>query len=351
MARPDWTVTIVSPDAPLEQTLAAMDSGGWRIALVCDEDRHLQGVITDGDVRRALLRHAGLDTPAKAVMNPRPVTTSMDTDRSQRLRLMLERSIERLPIVDEQGRVCGIELLRDMIAPPARNNAVVLMAGGFGTRLRPLTQERPKPLLHVGDKPILEHILESFVEHGFHRFYISVHYKADMIRAHFGDGSRWGVEIHYLHEDEPLGTAGCLAHLPDEALQAPVLVMNGDILTRVNFEALLNFHEEEQVAATLCVREYSFQIPFGVVRAEGHRLKSIEEKPVVQQFVSAGIYVLNPEVIRSIKQVPVDVPDVLTRLQQEQQPVGVFPLHEYWLDIGRMDDFRRAQEEYVALFD
>ncbi|WP_294947009.1 nucleotidyltransferase family protein, partial [Sulfurivirga sp.] len=320
MSRPDWTTTLVQPDTPLEQVLAAMDSGGWRIALVCDEERHLKGVITDGDVRRALLRHVGLEVPAKAVMNPAPITTSMDTERSQRLRLMLDRSIERLPIVDDEGRVCGIELLRDTLAPPARNNAVVLMAGGFGTRLRPLTQERPKPLLHVGDKPILEHILESFVEHGFRRFYISVHYKAEMIREYFGDGRRWGVEIDYLHEDEPLGTAGCLTLLPDEALQAPVMVMNGDILTRVNFDALLNFHEQEQVAATLCVREYSFQIPFGVVRAEGHRLKSIEEKPVVQQFVSAGIYVLNPEVIRGIDRVPVDVPDVLERLQGQAQP-------------------------------
>lgn len=327
-----------------------MDRGGWRIALVCDENRHLKGVITDGDVRRALLRHVGLRAPASEIMNATPVTAELYSDRSQRLRLMLERSIERLPIVDEQGRVCGIELLREMLTPPSKDNAVVLMAGGFGTRLRPLTQERPKPLLHVGDKPILEHILESFAEHGFRRFYISVHYKAEMIRSHFGDGSRWGVEIDYLHEDEPLGTAGCLTLLPEEALQAPVIVMNGDILTRVNFEALLNFHEQEQVAATLCVREYSFQIPFGVVQADGHRLKSIEEKPVVQQFVSAGIYVLNPDVIRGIGRVPVDVPDILVRLQQKAHPVGVFPLHEYWLDIGRMDDFQKAQADYGLHF-
>lgn len=350
MDKPDWKETRVSEDAPLEQVLEAMNKSGWRIALVCDEHDYLQGVITDGDIRRALLKHMPLDTPAKHVMNRHPVVAPVGMARDALLRLMLDKSIERLPLVNPQGQVVGIELLRDILRPPKRENAVVLMAGGFGTRLRPLTDERPKPLLTVGDKPILEHILASFTKYGFHRFYISVHYKAEMIKAYFEDGARWGVDIQYLEEDAPLGTAGCLTLLPDTALQAPVIVMNGDILTQVDFSALLDFHHQEQVKATLCVRDYSFQVPFGVVDVEGHRLQRIEEKPVYHHFVSAGIYVLEPEVVKSIKQTPVDVPAVLSALRAQDEPVGVFPLHEYWLDIGRMDDFQRAQRDYTALF-
>jgi len=350
MSKPDWQSTVVSADTPLQQVLEAMNTGGWRIALVCDANRHLLGVITDGDVRRALLRHAGLDTPAKRVMNPDPVVAPAGMGREALLQRMLDRSIERLPLIDEQGRVVGIELLRDVLRPPKKDNAVVLMAGGFGTRLRPLTNERPKPLLHVGDRPILEHILTTFIEHGFHHFYISVHYKAEMIKEYFGDGSRLGVQIHYLEEEEPLGTAGCLTRLPDAALRAPVLIMNGDILTKVDFAALLNFHLSEAVAATLCVRSYELQIPFGVVELEAHRLKHIEEKPVLNYFVSAGIYVFNPSVIRNLDRVPVDIPEVLSALKAEGADVGVFPLHEYWLDIGRMDDFHQAQTDVRQLF-
>jgi len=350
MDKPDWKETCVSGDTPLEQVLTAMNKSGWRIALVCDEYHYLHGVITDGDIRRALLRHMALDAPAGKIMNPNPVVAPVGMEREALLRLMLDKSIERLPLVNPKGQVVGIELLRDVLRPPKKENAVVLMAGGFGTRLRPLTDERPKPLLTVGDKPILEHILASFTKYGFHRFYISVHYKAEMIKDYFGDGSQWGVNIQYLEEEVPLGTAGCLTLLPDTALQAPVIVMNGDILTQVDFGALLDFHQQEQVKATLCVRDYSFQVPFGVVDVSGHRLKGIEEKPIYHHFVSAGIYVLEPEVLRSIKQTPVDVPNILSQLRALDEPVGVFPLHEYWLDIGRIDDFQRAQQDYAALF-
>jgi len=199
---------------------------------------------------------------------------------------MRELAVHHLPVVDAQGKLLGLHTW-DEAAKLRKDNAVVLMAGGFGTRLRPLTDETPKPLLPVGNKPILEHILESFVEAGFYRFFISVHYKAEMIKRYFGDGAKWGVEINYLEESEPLGTAGCLNLLPQKP-DKPLILMNGDLLTKVDFERLLAFHEAEKAHATLCVREYTQQVPYGVIDAAGSRLQKIVEKPVQRFFVNAG---------------------------------------------------------------
>lgn len=220
------------------------------------------------------------------------------------------------------------------------------MAGGFGKRLYPLTQDCPKPMLKVGGKPILELILQSLVDAGFHRFYISTHYLPEMIREHFGDGSKWKVSIQYVHEDEPLGTGGALGLLPAGAIELPMILMNGDLLTRVDYRSLLEFHQRHQGAATLCVSEYESQVPYGVIQSEGHRITQIVEKPIQRFFVSAGIYILSPELIGRVA--PGRRIDMPTLLQQEigaGREVSMFPVHEYWLDIGRMDDLRRAQED------
>lgn len=349
MAKKSWQKACLSPQDSLRQAIEVIDQAALKIGLVVDEQGKLLGVVTDGDIRRTLLAYRHLDVPVEEVMNTQPVVALRDEPISVLRTRMLQKSILQLPIVDEQGRLVGLETLSDLVQPEIKKNPVLLMAGGFGTRLRPLTHDTPKPLLKVGGKPILEHILEGFLEEGFRKFYISVHYKAEMIKAYFGDGSRWGCDMTYLEENEPLGTAGCLQLLPQVPEQS-MIVMNGDLLTKVNFSKLLAFHEQESAYATLCVRDYSYQVPFGVVETEGNRLVSIEEKPTQHFFVSAGIYVLSPDFVRSVPEGYQDIPQLFQKARCGGKPVCVFPLHEYWLDIGRMDDFQRAQQECGAVF-
>lgn len=341
-----WKRIAVPKDTPLETAIATLDEGGQRIVLVVDDDERLQGTLTDGDVRRALLRHQPLTTPVGEVMCIRPQVAQLQWSREKILSVMESTRLLHLPVVDAVGRVVGLETLHELLDKKPIDNPVFLMAGGFGKRLYPLTQDCPKPMLKVGDKPILELILQSLADVGFHRFYISTHYLPEIIRDYFGDGSRWGVSIQYVHEDEPLGTGGALGLLPRGEVGLPMILMNGDLLTRVDYRSLLEFHQRHQGAATLCVREYESQVPYGVIQSEGHRITQIVEKPVQRFFISAGIYVLSPELIGRV--VPGERIDMPTLLEQEivaGRDVNMFPVHEYWLDIGRMDDFHRAQEE------
>lgn len=341
-----WKRIAVPKDTPLETAIATLDEGGQRIVLVVDDDERLQGTLTDGDVRRALLRHQPLTTPVGEVMCIRPQVAQLQWSREKILSVMESTRLLHLPVVDAVGRVVGLETLHELLDKKPIDNPVFLMAGGFGKRLYPLTQDCPKPMLKVGDKPILELILQSLADVGFHRFYISTHYLPEMIRDYFGDGSRWGVSIQYVHEDEPLGTGGALGLLPRGEVGLPMILMNGDLLTRVDYRSLLEFHQRHQGTATLCVREYESQVPYGVIQSEGHRITQIVEKPVQRFFISAGIYVLSPELIGRV--VPGERIDMPTLLEQEivaGRDVNMFPVHEYWLDIGRMDDFHRAQEE------
>ncbi|SVE20562.1 uncharacterized protein METZ01_LOCUS473416, partial [marine metagenome] len=229
-------------------------------------------------------------------------------------------------------------------------NLVLLMAGGFGRRLYPLTRDIPKPLLRVGNKPILESIIEQLAEAGFQRFFLAVHYKSEQVRTHFGDGSNWGVTIEYLEEGKPLGTAGALGLLNHDLVDAPLLMMNGDLLTRLSFNQLLEYHVAHGGVATMCVREYNFQIPYGVVQGDGVLVQGIVEKPVQKYFVNAGIYVLEPRLVKqcNIEQSK-DMPDLLQANVEAGAQVNMFPIHEYWLDIGRMEEYERAQVEGVDL--
>jgi len=227
---------------------------------------------------------------------------------------------------------------------------VVLMAGGLGTRLRPLTAEIPKPLLKVGDKPILETILLSFIECGFHRFALAVNYKSEQIEAYFGDGQNFGAEIEYLHEEKRLGTAGALSLLTEKPTE-PVFVMNGDLLTKVDFAEFLDYHQNANVAATMGVREYSWQIPYGVIETENGQITRITEKPTHTCYVNAGLYTLSPAAVALVKSgVYLDMPDLFGELISRREKTTVYPIRDYWLDIGRMDDFRRAQSDYLSVF-
>ena len=347
----NWKRARVSPTTKIKDVLKVIDSSDLQIALVVDKRDALLGTITDGDIRRGILKGIGLNDEAKAVMNPKPITSHKCVTSEEMLARMQKASIHQMPIVDDSGRVIEIELLDHLIrGSGSRNNIVVLMAGGLGTRLRPLTDDRPKSLLPVGNKPILETILENFIEHGFRNFFISVNYKDEMIREYFGDGSRLGINIKYLKEKIRLGTAGALTLLPQKP-QSPMIIMNGDLLTKVNFTQLLNFHKESGVAATMCVREYDFQVPYGVVRMEKNYISSIDEKPVQKFFVNAGIYVLDPLTLKHIpKDTAFDMPKLFQKISTGKQHASAFPIREYWLDIGRMEDFNRANGDFQKFF-
>jgi NDP-sugar pyrophosphorylase family protein len=224
------------------------------------------------------------------------------------------------------------------------------MAGGFGTRLRPLTDNCPKPMLKVGDKPILEILIQYFKKLGFHNFYISTHYLPEIIQNHFGNGSKYDISIVYVHEETPLGTGGALGLLPDNMPDLPLIMINGDVLTNIDFTKVLAFHNKHRAAATMCVREYEYQIPYGVIKGEGHKVTSMEEKPVQRFLVNAGIYVVGKEIVRSVsRNERIDMPSLLERHIRKGLDILKFPIHEYWLDIGRMADYDRARADIYTL--
>lgn len=347
----DWRKTLLKPTDTLEQAIHVLEREALRIVMVVDDQCKLLGTITDGDVRRALIKKNRIDTPLSEAMFQGPTTASVYDDREKILEMMKSKDLLQVPILDTNGCVVGLETLQHLLHKSRFDNPVFLMAGGLGARLRPLTNDIPKPLLKVGNKPILEMILNQFIETGFYNFYISTHYKAEMVRAHFGGGEQWGVTIQYIHEEKPLGTAGALGLLPDELPDMPIIMANGDLLTKVNFDRLLQFHNEQGGAATMCVRSYDLQVPYGVVESEDGRIKSIVEKPVHNFFVNAGIYVLNPCVVKMIDgHSYLDMPNLLEQRIDEGDQVNMFPVHEYWLDIGQMEEYERAQYDIVDDF-
>ena len=352
MAKPKrWTKTLIAPAAPLSEAINAIDAGNQQICLVVDEARRLLGTVTDGDVRRGILRGLDLAVPVSEIMNASPRVGADNEDTESLLARMVADSVHQIPLVDGRGRVVGLASIDDLIgAARPVDNVVVLMAGGLGTRLRPLTEDAPKPLLAVGNKPILETILESFVQFGFRHFYISVNYKGEMIKRHFGNGARWGVTIRYMEEDERLGTVGALRLLPERPTQ-PLVVMNADLLTRVNFAQLLDFHHQQEARATMCVRAYDFQVPFGVVQIEEDRITRIDEKPLHGFFVNAGIYVLDPDLIDLIPEEGLfDMTALFDRILEAGYLTAAFPIREYWLDVGRHNDLDQANWEFRDVF-
>lgn len=341
----DWKKIAVVPTASIQQALHVIDSGALRLALVVDANNVLQGTLSDGDVRRALIHGLSLTESVSLAMNRHPRTVHASADRDEVFAMMDQYDLLVIPVVDDGGRLAGLHSHKELLHSVRKDNWVFLMAGGYGTRLRPLTDECPKPMLKIGGKPLLQVILENYLAAGFHKFYISVHYKAEAIKGYFGDGSRWNATIRYVEEGSPLGTAGSLGLLPTVE-DRPLMMMNGDVLTKVDIEQLLRFHEEHGSDLTMCVREYDFTVPYGVVETSGRHVTAITEKPVHRFFVNAGIYVLSPQVVAEVgRDAKLDMTDLAERLVKEGRDVSVFPIHEYWLDIGRPDDFLRAQEE------
>lgn len=346
MSRPGFGLeaNLAAPDAPLVEVIARLDAARHKLIVLADAEGRLVGTVSDGDVRRGLLRGVRLEDPARAVANLSPLTAPATGETAAVTRRRLEeRGVAFAPVVEADGRVVGL-FPEAPAAHGPRDNLVVIMAGGRGVRLAPLTHTCPKPMLKVGGRPLLETIIERLRAQGFGRFRLAVNYLAEIITDHFGDGSRFGVEIDYLREDQPLGTAGALSLL-DEPIDQPLLVMNGDLLTRVDFGGLLAFHAEHGGAATLCVRRERMQAAFGVVETDGDRfMTGLVEKPTYEWLVNCGIYALSPQALAIL---PAgrrfDMTDALKQLTDEGRGVGVFPLHEDWLDVGRPADLEAAR--------
>jgi dTDP-glucose pyrophosphorylase len=347
---PNWKEILVSPVTSIFQTMEIIDKSTLQFAVVVDVENHLLGTVTDGDIRRGILKGLPLDTSIQYVMNPFPIYEDEGKNELYYKEKLVQKKLKQLPIVDKEKRVIQIIFSEEFKRLDLKENIVVLMAGGLGTRLRPLTNDIPKPMLSIGNRPILETTIESFKRYGFSNFILSVNYKKQVIRDYFQDGQFLGVNISYIDEEKRLGTAGALSLLSEKP-NHPFFVMNGDLLTKVNYEQLLEFHNETNSIATMCVREYDYQIPYGVIEIDNHSLLSIEEKPVHRSFVNAGIYVLNPKALEYIpKNSFYDMPDLFKRLINDKQIVSVFPLREYWMDIGKIDDYERAKGEYYEVF-
>jgi len=345
---------IVHEHLSFGEAIGRFDRNEKGVLAVVDGEKVLKGIITEGDLRKAILKGIPRTKPITAVMNPRPFVMQQRLRDEEMLHLMnttYHYIIKHVPIVDGEGILLDI-VFRDLLVEKTTvRNRALIMAGGEGRRLRPLTNNTPKPLLVVGNKPVLATIIDHLKQSGIDKIYISVAYLAEKIKEYCGDGSRFGVSIEYIHEESKLGTAGCLALVKDK-VDAPLIVVNGDVMTQVSFEALLEYHQKEQNSITMAVRKYDIEIPFGVARLNGkHLVHGVEEKPTQSFFINSGVYVFDPEVFGLINSVRrIDMPDLINAAIAEQYRVGGFPIREYWVDIGNSHNFRNAQADYNKYF-
>ena len=346
-----WEQALVGPATTLRDAMQTIDSAGSQMVLVVDRDRVLLGTLSDGDARRALLRGLALSDPVSGAMYRNPTCAAEGESRHDMLATMRRLGLHQLPVLDAARRVVGLEIVDDYFAAPPRDQWVVIMAGGRGVRLQELTRETPKPMLHVGSRPLLETILREYVIQGFRNFYIAVNYKAEQIESHFGDGSAFGATIRYLRERERLGTAGALSLLPERP-QESFIVTNADLLTKEDYADMIDRHVASGADATMAVRDYEMQVPFGVVRHKDGLIESIEEKPIQRFVVSAGMYVLSP---RALDHVPrdslFDMPSLFDALAREGKKTRCHPIEGYWLDIGRATDYEKAKLDFKEVFE
>ena len=345
-----WEQALVGPETTLREALEIIDRVGCQMALVVDADRRLLGTLSDGDARRGLLRGLTLADRVAGAMYTAPTCARVGESRQSILATMRRLSLHQVPVIDGLGRVQGLETVDDYFAAPVRDNWVVIMAGGLGSRLQELTRDVPKPMLKVGSRPLLETIVRGFADQGFQRLYLAVNYKADQIESHFGNGAALGIQIHYLREERRLGTAGALSLLP-EPPRAPIFVTNADLLTKEDYGEMVDQHQRTGADATMAVRDYEMQVPFGVVHERDGSIEAIEEKPIQRFVVSAGMYVLSP---RALDHVPrdthFDMPALFEALVRSGQRTRCHPIDGYWLDIGRVADYEKAQSDFHEVF-
>lgn len=340
--RADWKQALLDVGATLKDAVRCLNDSSYQIVLVVAADGVLHGTLTDGDIRRGLLRGLTMESPVLPIVNREPFVAPPQLGREAALQLMRANGVAQLPLVDERRRVVGLFRLNDLMVVPRRENVFVIMAGGRGTRLHPYTEHCPKPMLPVGGKPMLEHIIERARGEGFGHFVLAVHYLGRMIEEYFGDGSRWKVRVDYLREDTPLGTAGALSLLEPQP-EHPFVVTNGDVLSDIRYGELLDFHLRNGATATMAVRQHEWQNPFGVVRTQGLDIVGFDEKPVIRSHINAGVYVLSPFALSVLQSGDrCDMPALFLRLKAADARAIVYPMHEPWLDVGRPDDLSRA---------
>ena len=344
----NWEDALSDSNISFEAAIAKLNNIGLRVLFFVDADRKLLGTLTDGDVRRAVLNRVPLEAQVSEVMNTNPATALISESTENAMNLMKSLRLLHVPIIGEDGRVVSVLSYESIDKKKTCNNPVFIMAGGFGKRLQPLTNNCPKPMLKIGGKPILEHILVQCRNSGFNRIFISTHFLPEVICDYFEDGKKWGLDIQYVHEEKPLGTGGALGLLPHDEIREPILMMNGDLLTSVDLANLLDFHNQHEGTATVCVHKYEHQVPFGVVENENDHITGIIEKPTYQAFVNSGIYALDPEVVRSVRpNSKIDMPTLIQNKLDKRDVVKMFPLHEQWSDIGRPEDLREAISEFL----
>lgn len=338
----DWRQAVLRPDATIRDVIQNLDQVAIQIVLVAEEHGKLVGTISDGDIRRGLLKGLRLDSPIDSIIQRTPLVVPDALGRELVLQLMTANQVRQIPIVDDAHCVIGLHLWDKAAAPPERAATLVVMAGGMGTRLRPHTEHCPKPMLEVAGRPMLEHIVERAKAEGFRRFVFAIHYLGQVIEEHFGSGERFGVQIDYVRERAPLGTAGALCLLQPEPLDA-FIVTNGDVITDIRYGELLDFHSRHHAVATMAVRLHEWQHPFGVVQMRGVEIVGFEEKPVVRSHINAGVYALSPEALHCLtRDLPCDMPTLFERLQTKGLRTVAYPMHEPWLDVGQPGDLAIA---------
>lgn len=336
----------LAQNSSIKEALRVIGKERVRLGIVVDKKGKLLGVISDSDIRKALISGKGVNDSITDIYTKNPLTIKESISESELLELSAKTDIYDFPVVDEKGRVISIKSIASLLGEKKLSNPVILMAGGLGTRLAPLTKDTPKPMLKVGKKPILETIIERFRAQGFRHFTLCVNYKKQIIERYFKNGAEFGVEISYTKERTKLGTAGALSLLKN--IQESFIVMNADILTDLNFKELLNAHKKSKALLTMCVRAFAYQVPYGVIEQKGKFVSQITEKPTQKFLVSAGIYVCEPEILAYIpKNKSFDMPELVEMLLQKKAKVGSYIISDYWIDIGRMDEFNRANEEFI----
>ena len=341
----DVSRCVVPGLATVKEVVENLTSSGLRLCLLVDSDRRLIGIVSDGDIRRGLLAGAGLESPATTVMNADFAAAPSGTAVSELTSVVRLREVTHLPLVGDDGRLAGLFIDQPDGEAAARDNTVVIMAGGMGLRLRPLTENTPKPMLPVGGKPMVQHTIESLRAEGFVNFVLAINYLGDQIEGHFGDGSDLGVRIAYVKEEQPLGTGGALSLL-EGSFTSPIVVINGDVLLSARLTEMLNYHHSHSADITVGVKVLDTQIPFGVIELEGNHIVAMQEKPVYRDFVNAGVYVLEPSVVRSVAPaVRLDMPDLVVGWLGRRK-VFAYPMHESWRDLGHIEDLESARQDY-----
>lgn len=345
----DWKKIILRPNDTMVSAIKNLNKESFRIVLVADKNNKLLGTITDGDIRRALMNNMSMESKLVNFMFKKPTTLKFPYNREKALTIMKKNSLLHLPILDSTGKIKKLEILQNLLEERKKSNPVLIMAGGLGKRLMPITKNVPKPLLLIENKPILEIIIDQLSKNLFKNIFISTFYKSEMIENHFGNGKDRNLNIKYLKEKKQLGTAGSLSLIPNKFREHPILVMNSDLLTKLDYDELMSFHKKKKNIITLCIRKKFFSIPYGVVKSNKNRVIDISEKPSQEYFINAGIYVIDPSVLKEVgKNKYLDMTDLIKKCIKKKLKVTAFPIHEYWLDIGLKEDFDSARRNWAS---